>query len=190
MKLEIEKKVRVAGPGALEPLLAARGRFAGTLRKEDRYYLIGRRDGEPIDLLRDPIVRVRTGEGEGARISAKRRAFIGSTEVNEEVEIAASPAGAVAWLFESYLGVSPFVVKRKETRLWIAGELHAELSLVEGLGWFLEVELLRDPPDAGPARDAAAAEGARLVDDFIASLGLSPGDGEARPYVQLLMEGT
>jgi predicted adenylyl cyclase CyaB len=181
--LEIERKAWVRDPDRIEAGLSRLGTLESETLKQDRYYLVGWEPGGRIDFGADPIFRVRL-VGERAVLGWKRRTFVGQTEVNEEREIALGEPGPVLEWLEGYLGLVPFVHKRKRTRLFVlAGRFsaaRAELNHVETLGHFLEVEIL-----AGRHEQPAAV---RLLDEIFEALEIPPGDVETRYYIDLLME--
>jgi predicted adenylyl cyclase CyaB len=181
--LEVERKARIGDPGSIERRLEALGVLEDEVVKEDRYYLIGWQPGGAIDFASDPIFRVRMAAGR-AVLGWKSRTFEGTTEVNDEREIdLGDPAAAIDWL-EGYLGLSPFVVKHKRTRLFVlAGELapaRVELNHVRSLGHFVEVEVLCEPD----GRDEAV----RLVDRVFTALEIPGQAVETRYYIDLLMD--
>jgi predicted adenylyl cyclase CyaB len=181
--LEVERKARVADPASIERRLGALGTLEDEVVKEDRYYLIGWRPGGAIDFASDPIFRVRTAAGR-AVLGWKSRTFEGTTEINDEREIdLGEPADAIGWL-EGYLGLEPFVIKHKRTRLFVLGGALAparvELNHVRSLGHFVEVEVLCEP--AG--RDGAV----RLVDRVFDALAIPDDAVETRYYIDMLMQ--
>ncbi len=180
--LEIERKARIDDPAPVEARLEALGSFSGEIVKEDRYYLVGREPGGAIDFAADPIFRLRMAGGR-AEIGWKSRTFEGTTEINEERQIGLDDAdAAIEWL-ESYLGLAPFVVKRKHTRLFVLeGRLapaRVELNRVESLGHFVEVEVLAEP---GQRQQAV-----RIIDEVFAALRIPDEAVETRYYIDLLM---
>lgn len=180
--LEVERKARIEDPASIEGRLEALGALEDEIVKQDRYYLVGWQPGGPIDFASDPIFRVRMAAGR-AVLGWKSRAFDGTTEVNEEREIdLGDPAAALDWL-EGYLGLEPFVVKHKRTRLFVLrGALapaRVELNHVTSLGHFVEVEVLCEPD----GRQGAV----RLVDEVFAALAIPDEAVETRYYIDMLM---
>jgi predicted adenylyl cyclase CyaB len=178
---EVERKARVSDPGALERRLLAGGVERGRSDKEDRYYLIGWSPGRPIDMAADPIFRVRI-ERDEAVLGYKTRRFEGATEINDEREIPLGDPGPVRHWLETYLGLRPFVVKHKRTRLFrLAGfeRANVELNEVDGLGHFLEVEVICAADEI--------AEAVALIDAVFAELDVDDSDVEPRYYIDLLM---
>jgi len=182
MKYEVEKKARLRDPSAVEAAVGKLASFEGESQKEDRYYLIGARPGDRIDMKRDPIFRVRT-EGGRCVICAKKRLMRADSEVNEEVEIPAGGPEETVWFFERYLGIAPFVVKRKRTRLYAMGDMHVEINHVDGLGPFLEVEIIKERLDG-----EEEGRTLRRIDGLFERLGIPGSDVEPRYYIEMLME--
>lgn len=181
--LEVERKARIDDPAALEGRLEGIGTFSREVVKEDRYYLVGWEPGVRVDFANDPIFRVRVEAGE-AVLGWKSRTLDGVTEINEEREIAlGDPAAAFEWL-ESYLGLAPFVVKRKRTRLFaLGGELspaRVEVNRVESLGHFVEVEVMCEPD--------GRQEALRIIDAVFATLAIPDEAVETRYYIDLLLD--
>jgi len=71
-------------------------------------------------------------------------------------------------------------VKKRRT-LYLIGQTRVHLDDVEGLGDFLEFEVVLHP-------EQSEAEGETVAREFIRQFGIAPGDLIARPYVDLLPE--
>jgi predicted adenylyl cyclase CyaB len=181
MKFEVEKKARLKSPAAMEKKLAEKGRFEGTFVKEDRYYLLRPAGKRRIDMKRDPIFRIRIMEGR-CWLGAKKRTFRGKTEINEEVEIPLGHPREALWFLETYLGLEPFVRKRKSTRLYRVGSARVEINKVDGLGHFLEVEVQKKR--LGKRDEKAALD---RIDSIFRELGVDESDVEPRYYIDLLL---
>lgn len=182
MNFEVEKKARLRRPASAERKLARIGRFAGTSVKDDRYYLLGPARKGRIDMMRDPIFRVRSTGGR-CWLGAKKRTFRGKTEVNEEVEIPLGNPRETLWFLETYLGLKPFVRKRKTTRLYKVGDMRVEINRVDGLGHFLEVEIQKKRLTK---REEKAVLG--RIDAIFRLLGIDEADVEPRYYIEMLMK--
>jgi len=68
---------------------------------------------------------------------------------------------------------------RKERHLFLVGQTRIHLDRVEGLGDFLELEVVLRP-------EQDAAHGRRTAEDLMSDLGIAPDDLVARAYVDLL----
>lgn len=182
MNFEIEKKAHLKDPVAAEKKLLEAGKFAGEAVKEDCYYLIRRKAEKKIDMKNDPIFRIRV-VGERCWISAKKRTFRGKTEINEEAEIPAGRPDETIWFFETYLGLTPFVRKRKKTRLFKIDDINVEINHVENLGCFLEVEIQKESLDRDEEKTIL-----ERIDSIFKLLEISEEDVEPKYYIEMLME--
>jgi len=181
MNFEIEKKAHLDDPSAALRKLRKIGRFAGRFVKEDRYYLLRPGRGSPVDMRKDPILRIRIENGRCV-LCAKKRSFRGKTEINEEAEIPAGKPRDTIRFFERTLGLAPFVRKRKRTTLFIVRGIHVEVNRVDRLGWFLEAEIRARR--LGPREEKKALS---RIDALFSRLGVRDEDVEPRYYIELLM---
>jgi predicted adenylyl cyclase CyaB len=182
MNFEIEKKARLDDPSSTLRKLGKIGRFAGRFTKEDRYYLLRPGGGGPIDMRKDPILRIRIENGRCV-LCSKKRSFRGKTEINEEAEIPAGGPRETIRFFERTLGLAPFVRKRKRTTLFIVRGIHVEVNRVDRLGWFLEAEIRTRR--LGPREEKKALS---RIDTLFDRLGVRDEDVEPRYYIELLMD--
>jgi predicted adenylyl cyclase CyaB len=181
MKYEIERKAWLRDPDGARDRLAHMGRACGETRKDDRYYLLEPKAPGCIDMIRDPIFRIRT-EGDRCLLTAKKRSFRGKTEINEEVEIPAGTPEETIRLFEDCLGLRPFVRKHKHTQLFEVNGLDVEINFVKSLGWFLEVEATADGLD--PEEENRIMNS---IDEVFDALGIREEDLEPRYYIEMLL---
>lgn len=70
---------------------------------------------------------------------------------------------------------------RKTRRLYRVGSTRVHLDEVEGLGAFLELEVVLGPGDSPD-------EGRAVAEDLMRRLGIEPGDLVGRAYLDLLLE--
>lgn len=179
--LEVELKYRVADPAAVLARLAALGAArVGEAAEADHYYNAPDRDfkatGEAFRLRRDGAANRFTYKGPKHDAATKTR-----TEI--EVPVADGDAGAAdAERLVRALGYRPVAVVRKTRAAYdvARGDFTATVCVdaVDGLGSFIEVEVVCD--DA----KAAAAEG--VVLGLAAELGLT--EPEPRSYLGMLLE--
>jgi predicted adenylyl cyclase CyaB len=154
MAVEIELKARLDDYAPIKERLSVVGDYHRSYKKSDSYWL----PVQPAAGMSVPAsgVRVRRESGIGADgaahesvlVTYKTKEISGGIEVNHECEFTVSDAG----LFEELLGrlsLIRAICKEKEGWAWIippqsAGQspILAELSLVTGLGWFLEIEIM------------------------------------------------
>ncbi len=173
MAFEVELKARLSRPEAVEARAAELGTFEEEVAKEDVYF---RRQGETSRLPEDRF-RLRREAGR-AVVTYKERVEAGGVEVNREVEFGVDQAHAF-FQFAHRFGFEPFVVKRKQSRVYRVGRARVELNRVEHLGPFAEIEILVDDETHVPA---ARIELARLL----VKLGLDETDLEPRRYIDLI----
>lgn len=178
MAYEVEMKAWVDDWPGLEAVIRQRCVFQRAFRKTDRYFR-----------LRSPLRRLvsRTRfrlriDDRATYVTYKDKRLRGSAEINLEREFAVDDTDAFVEL-ASRLGFAEFYGKVKEGLRFAYDDLVVEISRVEGLGAFLEVEYLDENSDAsvhGLAADRISA--------FIADCGIDPSRIEPRPYQQLLRE--
>lgn len=184
---EIEIKAHVYDPGETERIIASFATFRGESRKSDAYWIQGRPgDGDAATATSTQPVKVRVRDENGALIvTYKRKELRAETEVNDEREFTIDDRDA----FEAFIadaGFSPASFKEKRTKRWTwefadATEVGIELSLVERLGWFVELEVLAEGPDEG---DIARIRGILL--ETLARCGIGEGSIETRYYTEML----
>ena len=182
MKYEVEQKFPVADMAEVEAALAACGAAISETRREvDVYYAHPARDFATTD----EALRIRR-VGTANRITYKGPKLDATTKTRREIELELPPQeeGAAAWagLLEA-LGFQPVAEVRKRRRKamvsWQDRRVEVSLDDVDGLGTFVELELMADD-DVGI--EAAKACIASLADH----LGLS--GSERRSYMELLLQ--
>lgn len=173
MAYEVELKARLNQPEEIEAEAARLGRFEGEIFKEDIYF---RRRGETA-ALPDDRFRLRR-EADRAVVTFKQLVEAGGVEVNQEVEFVVDDAHAF-FQFTDRFAFEPFVVKRKQSRVYRIERARVEFNQVEHLGPFIEIEILVDDEAFVPA---AQTEVTRLF----TRLGLTSTDLEPRRYIELI----
>ena len=181
MAIEVELKAWVDEPQALARLLETRFRFAGSYLKEDRYYRIQSDAGKPAVEF-----RLRR-EGEGWIVTSKEKAIQDGVEVNREHEFGVSDGDSFD-RFARHIGAKLFITKAKRGKRFRDESLGSEgvtieLSEVEGLGWFVEIECLVDPDRAEEVPKAR-----ERVRGLLATLGVGERLVEPRYYIDMLAE--
>ena len=176
--IEIELKARVGDPTIVEARLNSFLSFVGTVEKHDEYW--------SIPVLSSMVLttgfrfRIRH-EAEKTLITFKEKTYTTSIEVNREVEFGVQNEAAFRKFIEK-MSAKHLYSKQKKGKQWRGeGNLLAELVAVEGIGYFLEVEMLFDDhikvkPDLVK----------KSLIEIIERCGLSVSDIEPRPYSQLL----
>jgi adenylate cyclase class 2 len=119
----------------------------------------GRKQPTAPENPRPVKIRIRNEDGKTV-ITYKRKEVRLGIEVNDEREFTIDDAAAFEALLTD-LDFAPFIEKHKTTKSFYmkdAGgtELTIELSLVRDLGWFVEIEILANSPDAAETERARA----------------------------------
>jgi adenylate cyclase class 2 len=195
MSIEIELKARLDDYAPVKERLSAAGSYCRSYKKCDSYWL----PAQPAAGMSVPAsgVRVRRDSGidaEGASHESvvatyKTKEISGGIEVNQEREFTVSDAGLFEELLER-LGLRRAICKEKEGWAWTIppqtaeqSPILAELSLVAGLGWFLEIEIM------------AADDGEQTVEEsrgrlyaLLEQLKIPAERIESRPYTVMLKE--
>ncbi|GMO49194.1 MAG: hypothetical protein Ta2G_05860 [Termitinemataceae bacterium] len=196
MQIEIELKAHVDDTESVAKKLDALAAYQGTYKKEDQYYV---QDGlnnvqGALDLpLSGVRIRVESFCDHGGKetvkttVNYKTKECRDGIEVNteNEFEIVGNAAHKqIEYLFLT-LGLKHGVHKIKQGRLWKYGieetPISAELSLVEGLGYFLELEILSDRDD----KAVIEASRKRLL-DLLELCGIEKEKIENRYYSEML----
>lgn len=194
---EVEIKARLESPERTERLLAAVADFSFRCIKTDRYWSIGKKT------IRTRLERI--GGTETVLITHKLKRYSGAIETNRELEFEL-PAAALP-VFTAMLEGCGFICtaeKQKDTKVFIphadifaaglldgAERISAELSVIEPIGSFLEIEILYPDANANADTDTASGErhlrNARLIFDTLLAAVEVPQDAiEPRPYNELL----
>lgn len=189
MALEIELKAHVENPEGLEKQLSGLGESLGTYEKDDTYWFPVKNG---VSGLPASGVRVRREKTVDPRGQARGNTFVtykikelrGNIEVNDEREFEVSQ-GEIFGDLLLRLGLEPAMGKRKRGRAWQCGEIRAELSEVEGLGRFLELEIVTEKEGPGVIDESRK----RLL-EMLADLDIPPGRIETRPYTEMLRAKT
>jgi len=182
---EIELKAHISDPDAAEKaVLALPGaQKIGETVKQDVYL---RLEGSPVRVrLRD--------ENDTITLTYKRKETRNGLEVNDEQECTVSDRKTIEVLLAD-IGFKPFLTKIKRTRSFtVSGDcgnsgesvpaVTAEISLVEPLGWFLELEILLEETD--PDEKTIEKSRKRLL-QVLADCGVGEESIEHRYYSEML----
>jgi predicted adenylyl cyclase CyaB len=175
MTFEVEFKAWLQEPDAIERKVAKLGSLRKDTLKEDIYF---RPRG---DNSRVPANRFRLRRESGsATVNFKRKVLSGSVEVNQETEFNVDDTFAF-FSFVDAFGFEPFVVKRKQSRVYQVGRAGLELNQVEHLGHFIEIEILCEKESEV---EFARVELGRLYN----RLALPPEAIETRYYIDMIQE--
>ena len=181
MATEIELKAHVTDSEAMRLTLSKKAEYLGAFEKEDTYWFPGglrvRREKRTHPDGRMELLTL---------VSYKTKEVKDGIEVNDEREFEARPVGPHSESeFEEFLaliGLKPGIAKKKRGWVFSRDGITAELAEVEGLGYFVELEIVDN--GANPAIE----EGKKRLLDFLAVLGIQKEAIESRYYTEMLRE--
>ena len=176
--LEIELKVNVDNRSKVESLLSGFMSYTGEIDKKDEYWSL------PVVSSFIPAagfrLRLRTEPGK-VTVTFKEKTYTDNIEVNKEVEFGILDADAFRNFLDK-MSARLLYRKKKTGTAWVGeGGIVAELVLVEGLGEYLEVEIMKE--ESGDI-DVEGIKNSLVA--VIERCGLPVSAIEARPYSQLL----
>ena len=185
MAIEIELKAWVENPQELEKKLSQLGVYKFSFEKDDIFYRSVKPNQNTAGIS-DYGVRIRnekTGEPNGISketciVTRKTKSIRNSIEVNNEIEFEAS-SGMIFEEFIKDLGFEKYAGKCKKGKSFDYKGMTAELSLVENLGWFIELEIIAE--DEKPTEQHR-----KKLLDFLDKLGVPSGSIECRNYTEML----
>ncbi|HON14069.1 MAG TPA: class IV adenylate cyclase [Treponema sp.] len=186
MATEIEIKAWVDDPQEVQKKVSNFADFVKSYEKEDAYWLP---EAEIAPLVKEQKrgtlgsgIRIRKENGV-VLVTLKKKEVREGMEINDELEFSVSSAPA----FEEFLktlGYTPWIRKHKEGKAWKWNNITLELSLVRGLGWFAELEILTDTNEAEKVEQAR-----QDLYRCLEKIGISQERIESRYYTELLLEG-
>lgn len=181
MATEIELKAWVDDPDKTRSRIDTLAQREGPYEKFDTYWRW--KDDNPKNSPLGSGIRVRKEIRHGTAtgiITFKNKEVRDGIEINDEREFEVSDTSVFEELLKR-LGLVVWVEKHKTGQSWRADRITVELSLVEKLGWFVELEILSDQ------RDSESIEKARTeLFDFLDRLGISRDRLEERYYIEML----
>jgi adenylate cyclase class 2 len=181
---EIELKAHVENPEQLKARLEALAEYTGAFEKEDAYW-VPKNPGPPVP---PSGIRVRREKdtAPGGEVSTVIHVTYKSKEVREGIEINDEKEFEVSRSeeFEELLGLLGFAKRTAKTKKGWAynhGRINVELSKVEGLGWFIELEILSEKKD----EETLAGAREELL-HFLGDCGIGREALENRYYTEML----
>ncbi|MEX2442671.1 MAG: class IV adenylate cyclase [Alkalispirochaeta sp.] len=177
MAVEVELKAWVQNPDEMRERLRQLGTPHRRYVKEDRYFGVG-------TTPEDARYRLRFDDNRWT-CTFKQKEIRDGIEENHETEFDVSDGEA----FESFLvslGLRCIVTKRKEGESFRVDGVLAELSHVDYVGWFVELEVILTDES-----QPTAISGARsALTQLFQRLGLSLESVESRSYNRMIYEAT
>ena len=197
MVTEIELKAHVQDSEALKRCLSEKSVFLCSFEKNDTYWLYDEVDYDAnchkVSGLPPSGLRVRSEKrifSDGSEESTtyatyKIKEVRDGIEINEEHEFEVHPTNGHDNLdFKDFLGrigLKPGASKRKQGWAFSHEGISAELLEVDGIGWFVELEIVADNP-----REETFTKGKQRLLDFLASLEIGKDKIESRFYSEML----
>jgi adenylate cyclase class 2 len=184
MATEIELKARVANHLEIGNRLSELAVFTGTFEKKDVFYSTASSTVTAYGVrLRKESKRLPSGTSTQKNlVTWKLKQVIDGIEINDEREFEVSSCE----VFEQFLTHLGFMIKsgkQKKGSSYDNNGMTVELTEVEGLGWFVELEMISD--DMGTQEETFAAARKKLL-DFLAELGIERDAIESRSYTEML----
>jgi adenylate cyclase class 2 len=200
MPLEIELKAHVDDNTPVEQRLSKLGTYCRSYKKSDSYWFPTQAGaGVPIPPSGVRVRRTHGTEADGTAyesvlVTYKQKEITDGIEVNDEREFTVSAASVFEDLL-TRLGLHKGICKEKQGRAWTippetAGKsgaeqppILAELSLVTGLGWFVEIEIIAEDDKAQTVEESRK----RLL-ALLEKLEIPADRIESKPYTLMLKE--
>ena len=185
MATEIELKARVQDSETIKLLLEEKAKYDGAFEKEDIYWFFDEKPGQkPLKLrIRSEKRSLRNGSSELLCFATyKNKKVIDGIEINEENEFEVNPRSEFE-AFIKQMGFKPGISKKKKGWAFSLEGINIELSDVEGLGWFVELEIVADNN-----RPETITESKKQLLNFLSGLDIKKEAIESRHYIDMLKE--
>jgi len=188
MAVEVELKAHIDDVEQMKGRLSAVGSYCRSYLKSDTYWLSRRAHIPGLRVRREQGINAEGAAYKSAVVTLKAKTVSGGIEVNDEKEFTVSDAALFEELLGS-LGMAKMMCKEKTGWAWnvrpSAGQgrqppVLAELSLVRGLGWFAELEIVCD----GSGQEVEESRKRLLA--LLAELEIPAEKIESRPYTEML----
>jgi len=193
MAFEIELKAHISDSEALKRLLFEKTKYEMAFTKDDTYWYPGRTGDSGIsgDRAPNPLpsgLRIRRenkifedGKEESSiSVTFKIKEVKDGIEINNEQEFEINSLPVFEELLKR-LGLIPGHAKKKRGWAFTHNGINIELTEVEGLGTFVELEILADNK-----REETIASGREKLMQLLDSLGIEQDAIESRFYSEML----
>lgn len=186
--LEIEVKLPIDNADSIRDIITGLGfEEAGEFRERDLYF--DSVQGQIKNSGQALRVRENTNLKSGrtyAEVNFKDRKLDDVTMSRREVETEVVDGEAMVDILKSlgFMPVEPYVVKTRQ--LFCRYDMNACIDIVEGLGVFLELEIVAEVPEGADEQDVRI-EGLSRIEDVLKQIGYSVEETINRSYLGLLM---
>jgi adenylate cyclase class 2 len=190
MVTEIELKAHVHNNEDLRFLLSEKAEYLYAFEKEDSYWepcWVSDLPAYGLRVRRERRKFVDGNEESSTLVTYKTKEVREGIEINNEREFFVDPAH----FFEEFLRrlrFKPGIFKQKNGWAYTREGIRAELLEVPELGWFLELEIIKDSAEDGRNREESFAKGKKRLLDFLTGFGIEKEAVESRYYSQMLKE--
>jgi adenylate cyclase class 2 len=185
MATEIELKAHVANHLEIGNRLPELAVFTGTFEKKDVFYSTAGSTAYGVR-LRKESKRLPSGTSTQKNlVTWKSKQVADGIEINDEKEFEVSSC-EVFEQFLTHLGFMEKSGKQKKGSSYDNNGMTVELTEVEGLGWFVELEMISDDEDAGNTQEETFTAARKKLLDFLAKLGIERNAIESRSYTEML----
>jgi len=190
MSFEIELKAHITNFDEVQRLLFEKAEYKGTFTKDDTYWFQDPSGIPPGEELLPSGLRIRMesrsfpdGKQESFNfVTYKIKEVRDGIEINDEREFEISSPPVFEELLRR-LGLWINIEKRKRGWMYTYNGINAELTEVQGLGWFLELEIL-----AEDNREDTVAESRERLMNSLDCFGVERDAIESRYYSEMLRE--
>lgn len=185
MPTEIELKARVTDPDKLRIILSNLAVFDRTFEKSDVYYTMSSQDPAQtseygVRIRKEASIHASGLSRDTTFITQKSREIRGDIEINDENEFEVS-SGSAFLRFLLHLGFREKNRKKKNGHAFLYEGMTVELTNVDGLGWFIEAEIIIPGND-----EAKINESRERLKSFLEKIGIPETSLETRSYSSML----
>ncbi|MDR1904018.1 MAG: class IV adenylate cyclase [Treponema sp.] len=186
MPIEIELKAHTKKPDMIKSRLDGIAEFSAAIEKNDAYWFPstgGLGENLPSSGIRVRKESITDAEGKlsyAVLVTYKSKERRDGIEVNDEHEFEVSSSE----VFEDMLGrlgLEQGIAKHKKGWAWKFQDITAELIMVDGLGWFVELEIITDK-----AGRETSGEARKHLLCLLDKLGIERENIEERYYTEML----
>jgi predicted adenylyl cyclase CyaB len=189
MATEIELKAHVQDSETIKSLLHEKAEYSCAFEKHDTYWICSRSLNVPISKLRvrsDKRVFPDGSETSAIIATYKIKHMHDDMEVNDELEFTVNPGTEFERFLEAF-AFTPEIRKVKRGWAFLHDGITAELAEVDGLGWFVELEILCAAVGGTSEKTVSAAREKLLA--LLDELGIDRKAIESRYYSAMLTTG-
>lgn len=179
-QLEVEKKAWIYNKEEIEAFLKSHGEYKKTLSKSDIYFC--KKSDKAVDDYNHVIFRLRVEKEKTetrVEVTFKKKTIENNMEINVEENFSVDDETKFI-NFADFIGYRPFVKKIKRTDVYTYKTANVELSHVDELGDFLEVEIILQDKDS-------PKDSVKIIEEIFNEMKIPRENEEPRAYIKLLL---